>query len=152
MTDTSLFYWLHETAASCFSGVDLGKGLDHHSLSRSADGTPYSSSDLLYFTLPLPFYLDKFFRVQLPFLFLPFWTKIFYSNSCSLFSSVKNVLSPTSNLQKYSKTNPNSVLAAKSFQFRKKNCKSHFLPDLQKIPLFCLFISYSCLRSLHEVH
>ena len=40
--------------------------------------------------------------------------------SC-LFSSDKNVLSPTSIPQKHSKTIPSSVLAAKSFRSRKKN-------------------------------
>ena len=44
-------------AACWYFGVDLGNGLDHNSLSRLADGTPYFSSDLLYFTLLL--YLDK---------------------------------------------------------------------------------------------
>ena len=63
------FYWLHETAACCNFGVDLGNGLDHNSLSRSADGNPYSSSDLLYFTLFLPFT----------------WTNYSKSNSLSLF-------------------------------------------------------------------
>ena len=43
----AIFYCLHETAACCYFGVDLGKGLDHYSLSRLTDGTPYSSSDLL---------------------------------------------------------------------------------------------------------
>ena len=72
MADTSFFsYWLHETAACCYFGVLLGKGLDHNSLSRFADGTPYSSSDLLYFTLLLPFYFENLFLVQLPFSLLP---------------------------------------------------------------------------------
>ena len=47
-----IFYWLHEMAACCFFGVDLGKGHDHYWLSHLTDGTPYSSSDLLDFTLP----------------------------------------------------------------------------------------------------
>ena len=62
------------------------------------------------------------------------WTNYFKSNSLSPFclsgqkfsrsnsSSLlfdKNILSPTSILQKYSKTIPNSILVAKSFQFRK---------------------------------
>ena len=50
-----IFYWLHETAACCYFGVDLGNGLDHYSLSRLRDGTSHSFSDLPYFTLLLPF-------------------------------------------------------------------------------------------------
>ena len=72
-----IFYWLHETAAGCSFGVDLGKGLDHYSISRLTDWTPHSSSDLLHFTLLLPFCLDNIFQVQLPFSLLPFWTKFF---------------------------------------------------------------------------
>ena len=46
-----IFYWLHEMAACCYLGADLGNGLDHNFPSRLTDVTPYSSSDLLYFTL-----------------------------------------------------------------------------------------------------
>ena len=137
MLGTSLFsYWLHETAACCYFGVDLGKILDQYSLSRLTDGTPYSSSDLLYFTLLLPFYLD-IFQVQLPFSLLLFGQKFLKSNSSSLCSSDKIILSPTLILQKYSKTIINSVLAAKSFQSRKnipKKVPNSFL--LRKIPSF----------------
>ena len=65
-----------------------------------ADGTPYSSSDLLYFTLLL--YLDKI--IPSP-------------NSSSLSSLDKQNLSPTLIPQKYSETIPNSVLVAKQIQF-----------------------------------
>ena len=75
----AFFYCLHETAACCYFGADLGKGLDFYSLSRLADGTPYSSSDLPYFKLLLPFKLDEVFEVQLPFPLLPFWSKKFPS-------------------------------------------------------------------------
>ena len=95
-------YWLHEMAACCYFGVDLGKGLDHNSPSRLTDGTPRSSSDLLYFTLLLP----------------STWTDYSKSNSLSLVLD-KTTLSPNSLPSflwtKYSKTIPNSVLAAKSF-------------------------------------
>ena len=72
-------YWLHETAACCYSGVDLGKGLDHNSLSRSADGTLYSSSDLPYLFTWLFFSLLLGQIILSPSPFLPFssWTKIF---------------------------------------------------------------------------
>ena len=65
-----------------------------------ADQTPYSSSDLPYFTLLL--YLDK----------------IILSPHSSSLSSLdeKNVLSSTSILQKYSKTISNCVLAKFHFQ------------------------------------
>ena len=85
-------YWLHEMAACCYFGIDLENWIDRYSLSRLADGTPYSSSDLLYFTLHLPFYLDKLFQVQLIFSLLIFWffgQKFSKSNSSSLFSSDK---------------------------------------------------------------
>ena len=81
------FYWLHETAACCYFGVDLGNGLDHYSLSRLADGTPYSSSDLLYFTLLLPFLIGQIFLSPTPFLPLPFGQKFSKSNSSSFFFS-----------------------------------------------------------------
>ena len=119
MVGTSFFYWLHETAASCYFGVDLGNGLDYYSLSRLAEGTPYSSSDLLYVTLLLPFHLVRLFQVQLPFSLLLFWTKFSMSISSSPVSADKDNLSPTSILQKCSKTIPNSLLIAKSFQLYK---------------------------------
>ena len=115
-------------------------GLDHFSLSRLTDGTPHSSSNLLYFTLLLPFNLDKIFQVQLPFSLLLFWTKILKfskSHSCSLFSSDKNFLSPTSVLQKHSTTIPNSVLTTKSFQSR-KNILGLIFFWLRKFPTFSL--------------
>ena len=73
------FYWLHETAACCDFGVDLGNGLEHNSLSRSADGTPYSSSDLPYFFALLFFSLLLGQIIVSPTPFLPFssWTKNF---------------------------------------------------------------------------
>ena len=97
-----IFYWWHEMAACCYFGVDLGKRLDHFSPSRLADGTPYSFSDLLYFTLLL--YLGKI---------------ILSPNFFSFSSLDKKTLSPISILQKFSKTIPNSVLAAKPFQLYK---------------------------------
>ena len=94
MLGISRFFWLHETAACCYFGVDLEKKLDHYSLSRLADGTPYSSSDLLYFTLLLPFYLSKLFQVQILFSLLLFGQSFSKSSSSSLSSSDKNILSP----------------------------------------------------------
>ena len=114
-----IFYWLHETAACCDFGVDLRNGLDHYSLSRWTDGTPYSSSDLLYFNLLLHFYLDKLFQVQHPLSFLFFVQKFSKSNSSSLFFVEKLILSPTSILQKYPRTFSNSVWTAKSIRSRK---------------------------------
>ena len=119
-------YWLHETAACCCFGVDLGNGLDHYSLSRLADGTPYSSSDLLYFTLLLPFLLGQISLSPTPFLLFRFEQKIPESNSSPLFSSDKNILIPTPTFQKYSKTIPNSVLAASSIQSRKNDLSPIF--------------------------
>ena len=103
-----IFYWWHEMAACCYFGVDLGNGLDHYSLSRLADGTPYSSSDLPYFTLLL--YFDK--NILSP-----------------KFSSLDKIISvqlPFNKNKKSSKTNPNSVLAAKPFQFYKNNLSPTF--------------------------
>ena len=130
-----IFYWLHETAACCYFGVDLGNGLDHYSLSCLTDGIPYFSSDLLYFTLLLPFT----------------WTNYSKSNSLSSFclsgqkfSKSKFFFSPLFR-QKYSKSNFNS---AKIFKDNFKCClsrkinsisqnysKSHLLCDLEKFPL-----------------
>ena len=146
-----IFYWLQETAACCYFGVDLGNGLNHNSLSRLADGTSYSSSDLPYFTPLLPFYLDKLFQVQLPFSILIFGQKFSKCNSSSLFSSDKSIPSPTSILQKNSKTILNSV-SRKIIPISQNYSKSHFLSDLEKIPLFCLPISYSCRWSLSGIH
>ena len=147
MFDTSFFfYWLDETAASCYSGVDLGKGLGHYSLSRLTDGTPHSSSDLPYFTLL--FTWTNYFRSNSlsPFFFLD---KIFLSPIPSLFSSDKNTLSPTSILQNYSKPIPNSV-SRKIISISQKISKSLFLSDLENF-LFCLHCSYYCRWSLNSV-
>ena len=74
-----IFHWLHEMAACCSFGVDPGKGHDDYSLSRLTDGTPHSSSDLLYFTHLIPFT----------------WTNCSKSNSFSPFCFFgQNFLSP----------------------------------------------------------
>ena len=91
-------------AACCCFRVDLRNALHHYSLSRFADGTPYSSSDLIYFTLLLPFF-EKIILSQTSFSFSPFWTKnLLCPNFSSLFSLDKNVLSQASISQNYSKT------------------------------------------------
>ena len=130
------FYWLHETAACCYFRVDLGYGLDHYSLSRLEDGTLYSSPDLLYFTLLLSFWLGQ---------------KLFKSNSSSLFSSDKNILSPTPISQKKFLDNSKFSLSRKFIPTSQKYSESHFLPDLKKIPLLCSPFACSCLRSLNGV-
>ena len=107
-------------------------GLDHYSLSRSADGTPYSSSDLLYFTLLLPFLLGQINSSPTHFPSFAFLDKKF--------------LSPITLLllfgQKYSKSNFNF---AKIFRDNSNFC-SHlakifqvqFSSWLRKIPWFLL--------------
>ena len=113
-------YWLHEITACCYFGVNLGKGLDHCSFFRLTDGTPHSSSDLIYFNHLLPFTWTNYSKSNSFSPLFAFSDKTFQSpNFSPLLSSDKNILSPTSILQKYSKTIPNSVLAAKSFQFYK---------------------------------
>ena len=120
------FYWLIEMAVCCYFGADLGNGLDYYSHSRLADVIPHSSSDLLYFILS-SLLLGKIILSPTPFLPFAFLGKKFLSpNFSSLFSSDKNFLSPTSVLQKHSKTIPNSVWAAKSLQFYKKILKPIF--------------------------
>ena len=114
-----IFYWLNEMAACCYFGVDLGKGLDHYSFSRLTDGTLQSSSDLLYFTRLLPFTWTNYFKSNSFSPFCSFGQIFSKSNFSSLFSSDKNILSPVFIPKKYSKTIPNSVLAAKSLQSRK---------------------------------
>ena len=94
-------------AACCYFGVDLGNGLDHYSLSRLADGTPYSSFELPYFILLL--YLDK----------------IILSPKFSSLAKKTSVQLPFN--KKSSKTITNSVLAAKHFQFYKNILSPTFL-------------------------
>ena len=161
------FYWLHEMAACCYFGADLGNGLDYYPLSRLTDGTLHSSSDFLFFTLLLLFYWDKLFQVQLPYSLLLLWTKFSKSNSSSLFSSDKNFLSLTSILQKHSTAIPKPVLAAKSFQSRKKILSSifyltwkssllvlnHFIllsPETKRCPL-TLASALACADSVDEL-
>ena len=118
-----IFYWLHETAACRYFGVDLERdsiiirfpayrtGLLTHLLTcftllsfSLLLGQNYSKSNFL-----LPFaFLDKNFQSP---------------NFSSLFSLDKNIPNPASISQKYSTTKnskiPISVLAAKSIQFYK---------------------------------
>ena len=145
-------------AACCYFGADLGNGLDHNFPSRLTDGTPHSSSDLLYFTLLLPFTWTiysksnslspsyswtKFFQVQ--FLF----PLLFGQNN----SKSKLPLLFALPGQKNSKCNSKSTtifygnfilcFSRKSLPILQKYSKSHLLPDLERFPLFCLPISYS---------
>ena len=93
-------------------------------ISRLTYGTPYSSSDLLYFTLLLPFTWTNYFKSNSlsPFRFLGqkysksnfHSTKIFWDNS--KFCLSRKII-PI--LQKNSKTISNLYSAAKSFQFYK---------------------------------
>ena len=98
------FYWLNETAACYYFGVDLGKRLDHYFPSRLTDGTPRSSSDLLTL-LSFSLLLGQSILSPTPFLRFSFLDQ--------------NILGPTSILQKHFGTLPNSLLAAESFQFYK---------------------------------
>ena len=110
-------------------------------LSCSTDMTfQSSSSDLLNFTLLLPFTWTNYFMSNSRYPLCPFGQKFFKSNVSSLFSSDKNILSLNSIPQKYLKTIANSVLAAKSFRPCKKFLSSIFLLT-QKSSLFfaCLF-------------
>ena len=120
-----------------FFGVDLGKGLDHNSLSRLADEIPYSSSDLLYYTLLLPFT----------------WTFYLKSNSLSPFSLFGKKFSKSNfNSAQIFLDNPKICRSGKIFPTSQKYSKYHFLPDLEKFPPFCRPFAYSCLRSLNGVH
>ena len=107
------FYWLHETAACCCFGVDLGNGLDQYSLSRLAvrgrDSLLLSQLALLYCFSP--FLIGQIILGTTPFLTLPFGQKISKSNSSSVFSSDKNILSPTPILQTLSQLEIHSNLA-----------------------------------------
>ena len=85
--------------------------------------------------LSLSLLLEQIIRSPIPFLPFAFWTKIFEVQTSllssfstksflsqkfsSLFPSDKNILSPTSILQKNPETFPSSVLAAISFPLRK---------------------------------
>ena len=94
-----IFYSLRESVACCYFGADLGNRFDHYSLSRLTDGTPHSSSDLLYFTLLLPFTWTIFFKSKSLSLFRLFWMKFF---------SVQNLF-PLLLGQKHAKANLNSA-------------------------------------------
>ena len=90
-------YWLHDMAAACYFAADLGNQFDHNFPSRLTDGTPHSSSDLIYFTPFLPFNLldkiilspslipsslgAKIFYVKIPSSLCSFQTKNSKSNS-----------------------------------------------------------------------
>ena len=81
--------------------------------------TPLLTCLTFYFTLLLPFTWTNYSKSNSlsPFFFLD---KNFLSPIHLLsFLLDKNIISPTSTLQKYSKTIPNSVLAAISFPLRK---------------------------------
>ena len=107
-------------AACCYFGADLGNGLDHNFPSRLTDGTPHSSSDLLYFTLLLPFTGTNYSKSNSLSPSYSLGQNCSKSNSSSLFSSDKISLSqnslfsllfldeknssPTLNPQKYSKS------------------------------------------------
>ena len=117
-------------AACCYFGVDLRNQLDHNFLSRSTNGTPYSSSDLLASSL-LPFTWKYYPKSKS---FSPFCSleqNYAKSNSCPLvfghsYSKSKfpllfalpglKILSPTPILLKY--------------------YKSNFVSELEKFPLF----------------
>ena len=103
---------------------------------------------LALFYSPSPFYLDKLFQVQLHFSLLFSGQKFSKSISSSLVSSDKNILSPTSILQKYSNTIPISVLAANSFQSRKNILSPIFFLTYRKIPSSLL--TYSILLPLES--
>ena len=125
-------FFFHEKAACCYIGVNLGNGLDHNFLSHLTDGTPRSSSDLLYFTLLGPFTRTNYSKSNSLSPSYSLGQKHSMPDSSSFFSSDKlflsqnalfsllfldeNILSPTPNPQEYS--------------------KSHFPSDLQKFPLF----------------
>ena len=114
-----IFCWLHATAACCFFGDNLGKKLDHYSLSRLTDGTPHSSSESLYFTLLLPFTWTKNSMSSSLSPACLFGPKLSKSNFSSLFSSVKSILSPTPISQNIFIINFILRLTANSFQFYK---------------------------------
>ena len=118
--------------------------------SRSGKGThslfsfPLNGRDsLLLFWLallfsPSPFLLGQIISSPTPFLPFAFLEKTFISPIPLVFSlRTKKILSPTSILQKYSKTIPNPVLATKSFQPR-KNILSPIYSWLRKNPSFLL--------------
>ena len=133
-------------------GADLGNEPDYYSLSRLTDVTPHSCSDLLYFTLLLPFYLEKLFQVQLLFSLLLFWTKIFSVQFlfCLLFG--QKYSKPNFNSAKIFKDNSKFCLSRKINPLSQKYSESQFLSDLAKFPLFCLPISYSCRWSVNSVN
>ena len=96
MLGTSQFLRLHEMAACCYFGANLGNGLDHNFPSRLTDGTPHSSSDLLHFTLLLPFNWTSYSKYNSLPLSYSLGQKNSKSNNSSLSSSDKTVLNQNS--------------------------------------------------------
>ena len=125
--------WQH---AVFLESIWKGKRLDHYSLSRLTEGTPHSSSDLVYVTLSYSLFIWTNYPKSNSLSLLCLLGQIFSQSNSSSFSILDKInLCPTSILQKYSKTIPNSVLPAKSFQSLNYS-KSHFPLDLEKFPLF----------------
>ena len=166
---TSLFsIGCMERQLAVFFGVDLGNGLDHNSLSRLADGTPYSSSDLLYFTLLLPFTWTNYSQSPTPFLPFAFWTKIFsvqisllsfffvqkFSQSKFFFSLLfgRKYSKSNFNFPKLFSDNSKICLSRKIIPILQKYSKSHLLSDSEKFLLFCLPCAYSSRWSLKNAH
>ena len=84
--------------------------------------------------------------------FYIFGQKFSKSNSSSFFPLDKNILSPSPILQNYSKTLPNSVLAAKSFQPRKNVLSPIFFLTHKNSLSFVHPFHTLNLRSLNGVH
>ena len=106
---------------------------------------------LTYFTL-LSFSLftwTNFFKSNSLSSFCIIGQKFSKSNSSPLFSSDKNILSPTSILQKYSKTVPNFVSAVKSLQFYKNILSPIFFlteKNFHFLPMISLLLPPECKR------
>ena len=140
------FYWLHEIAACCYFGTDLGNGLDHNSPSRLKDGKPHSSSYLLYFTLLLPLIWTIYSKSNFLSVFCSRGQNYSQSNSCFLFFFGQNSsMSEFFLLLAFPET--------KKFQLQiYKNILSPIIFLSLKNFLFCLPISSSCRWRLNSVH
>ena len=153
-------------AACCYFGVDLRNQRDHNFLSRLTDGTPHSSSDLIYFSLLLPFIWTNYSKYNSLSHFYSRRQNYSESNSSSFFPLDKislrrnflfcllfldkKTLSPTPNPQKYPNTNSLSV-SANSFQSYKNTLSPTFFL-IYEISCFLLNYSISSHWSLNSVY
>ena len=131
-------------AACCYFGADLGNWLDHKFPSRWTDGTPHSSSDLLYFTLLLTFTWTNYSKSNFLCPFCSLGQNYSQSNSSFFFTFDKNF--PSQNFLF------SSFFLDWKFQVEFQNCKTFLSQALfltEKI--FPVLLTHSILLPLESI-